>query len=424
MRRRLLAVVLATSSLVVVAFAIPLALLVRTVAEDRAVSAAERDAAALAPVLAVTDDPDLIRSAVQRTETGADDRLGVWLPDGTVLGAEEDEDDAIALAREAQVSFTREVDGTIEVLSPVVLGDDVVAVIRARVPAALRRSGVTSAWLALAGVALVLIIGAALVADRLARSLTRDASELAATARALAGGDATIRAPTSPTPELSDAGRALNLLADRIDELLAAERERVADLSHRLRTPMTALRLDAEASGVAAVLDDVDRLESAVTALVHAARRPLHDAPVVAITDLAEIVRDRSEFWSALADEDGRAWSCRVVGERAPVRGEREEIVAVLDALIGNVHDHTPPGTAYEVALEVGQGRARLAVSDAGGGVADPGRALDRGVSGRGSTGLGLDIATRFAEGAGGTLQLGDSPLGGALVEIDIPLAD
>jgi signal transduction histidine kinase len=46
-----------------------------------------------------------------------------------------------------------------------------------------------------------------------------------------------------PTPELADAARALNRLADRIDELRAAERERVADLSHRLRTPLTGLRL-------------------------------------------------------------------------------------------------------------------------------------------------------------------------------------
>ena len=55
------------------------------------------------------------------------------------------------------------------------------------------------------------------------------------------------RATLGRPEEVAEVGSALNLLADRIDEVIATEREAVADLSHRLRTPLTALRLDADA---------------------------------------------------------------------------------------------------------------------------------------------------------------------------------
>lgn len=431
MRRRLLLVVLAASTLVVAAFAVPLGLLVRTVAEDRALDAAERDAAALAPVLALTDDVDLLTAAVERTATGGDDRLVVWLPDDRLIGDAADTKDgrdprstadAVALARTG-LSFSEPIEGGVDLWTPVALGEDAVAVIRAHVPDDELRSGVTTSWLALGAVAVALVLGSALVADRLARSLTRDAVELADTAESLAEGDAAARAHTSDTPELAAAGRALNLLADRIDELRAAERERVADLSHRLRTPLTALRLDAESSGSTSLVAGVDRLEAAVTELVRAARRPLHDAPVSTVADLAAVVRERTTFWSLLAEDEGRPWTVDVPDAAVPVQADHTELEAVLDALIANVHAHTPPGTAYAVAVRVEGGRAELTVDDEGPGIADAEAALGRGVSGGGSTGLGLDIAARLAAAAGGELRIETAPGGGARIVLDLPLA-
>lgn len=430
MRRRLLLVVLAASTLVVVAFAIPLGLLVRTVAEDRAMDAAERDAAALAPVLALTDDTDALTSAVQRTRTGGEDRLVVWLPDDRIIGepeasahgrTEESTANSVALARTG-LSFSEPIGDGVDVWTPVVLAGGQVAAIRAHVPDSLRRDGVVTSWIALGGVAVALVIGSGIVADRLARSLTRDAGDLADTARSLAEGDAAARASTSDTPELAAAGRALNLLADRIDELRSAERERVADLSHRLRTPLTALRLDAEASGSRELMAGVDRLEAAVSELVHAARRPLHDAPVSTTADLARAVRDRTAFWSLLAEEDGRAWTVTAPEAPLPVHAADDELDAVLDALIGNVHSHTPPGTAYAITLTTDGDRATLVVDDDGPGIADPDRALHRGVSGGGSTGLGLDIVSRAAQAAGGEVRIETAPSGGARIVLDLPL--
>ena len=420
MRRRILLVVVATTTLVVIAFAIPLGALVRSVARDRAIAAAERDAAALAPVLAVTGDAELLAAALERTGTGADGRLTVWVGDA-VLGDRTPADaDALDLARERQAAFTRSHDGDLELWSPVVTERAEVSVIRARIPASLLDDGVRTAWAALAAVAVGLVAAAVVVADRLARSLTADATALAATARSLAGGDPAARVEPGPTPELAQAGLALNLLADRIVELRTAERERVADLSHRLRTPLTALRLEAESSASPGVVAGVDRLEAAVTELVRAARRPLHDSPVPGRCDLVEVVRERAEFWSPLADDDGRPWSSVLPSEPVPVGVAADEVAAAIDALVGNVFAHTPDGTAYAIDLTLDGEVAVLTVHDAGPGV---GRAdaVTRGVTGRGSTGLGLDIARRAAADGGGTLEIGAGPLGGASVSLRLP---
>lgn len=416
----MLLVVVATTTLVVIAFAIPLGALVHSVARDRAIAAAERDASALAPVLAVTDDAELLAAAVARTATGADGRLTVWVGD-TVLGDRTVADpEALDLARERQAAFTLASGGGLELWSPVVTERAEVSVIRARIPAALLDEGVRTAWAGLAAVAVALVAAAVVVADRLARSLTADATALAATARLLAGGDPAARVVPGPTPELAQAGQALNLLADRIVELRTAERERVADLSHRLRTPLTALRLEAESSASPGVVAGVDRLEAAVTELVRAARRPLHDSPVPGRCDLVAVVRARADFWSALADDDGRPWSSSLPAGPVSVGIAADEVAATIDALVGNVFAHTPDGTAYAIDLAVDGDIATLTVHDGGPGVSST-DAVTRGVTGRGSTGLGLDIARRAAADGGGALVVGVGPLGGASVRLRLP---
>lgn len=426
MRHRLFLVTLAVTTLLVAAFAVPLALLVREVAHDRALTDAERDLAALAPVLAVTTtDQQLLEAAVARTGAGRDGRLGLWLPDGRRLGDRSPADpDDVTLARDRRVAFSRSVDGGVELYSPVVVGEDQAVVLRVRVPRALREEGVATSWtiLGLLGAALLAVAVAA--TDRLARSVTRPAVALAATSRALAAGDTSARADVDGPPEIAAVAAALNLLADRIDELRTAERERVADLSHRLRTPLTALRLDAEAAGATTLLEDVDRLEAEITELIRLARRPLHEE-VSLRCDLAAVAADRVAFWGALADDDGRAWAFRA-DPPGPhlVRLAPSDAAAALDVLLGNVFAHTAEGTAYEVAVLAADDRTRLLVDDAGPGLADPSAVVDRGISAAGSSGLGLDIASSTARAGGGHLRLGRSPLGGTRVELDLPLLE
>ena len=109
--------------------------------------------------------------------------------------------------------------------------------------------------------------------------------------------------------------------------LLAAERESVADLSHRLRTPLTALRLRAEAiddpETATALLAQVDRLQWAVDELINSARR---GSRAVTGVDLGLVARNQSDFWLVLADEQSRNFridlpASPVVVEADVVRG-------------------------------------------------------------------------------------------------------
>ncbi len=100
------------------------------------------------------------------------------------------------------------------------------------------------------------------------------------------------------------------------------------------------------------------------------------------------------------------------------VRAAAEDLAAAIDALLENVVAHTPEGTAFAVRLTADAGGGRLEVSDDGPGL--PTEEPVRGRSDRGSSGLGLDIARRCAEATGGSMTLGASASGGALITLEL----
>jgi len=93
-----------------------------------------------------------------------------------------------------------------------------------------------------------------------------------------------------------------------------------------------------------------------------------------------------------------------------------DELTAAVDALLTNVFQHTPEGTAFAVAVEAGTNGHRLVVEDEGPGI--EATQAGRGTSGAGSTGLGLDIARQAATAGGGDLQVGVGARGGARVTL------
>jgi signal transduction histidine kinase len=227
-------------------------------------------------------------------------------------------------------------------------------------------------------------------------------------------------------------------MADRLITSRTSERELVADLSHRLRTPLTVLRLDAEAldpddtqigqfsaaeldrrRGIRRIRQAIVTLEGEVDQLINTTRQAVAAqvaAPEEGLCDASEVVRDRMVFWSALAGDQNRQY--RVVGAhlRIPVPVARVELAAALDAVLGNVFRYTPQGTAFEVGISRRDGWVAVRVDDAGPGIDDPEKALVRGQSEQGSTGLGLDIALRAAQTTGGSVNIARAALGGASV--------
>lgn len=245
-----------------------------------------------------------------------------------------------------------------------------------------------------------------------------------------------MRVPEEGPTELRSAATAFNSMADQVVQLLANERELAADLSHRLRTPLTVLRLNTASLGDGDAADQtreaVAQLEGEVDTIIRTAREQRAQSPGATATtasDAAEVIRERMRFWSALAEDEGR--EARVAGVERPVRVPvaRAELAAAVDAMLGNVFRHTPEGTAFSVDVHSGGPASQaviVLVSDAGPGIGDPATALRRGHGdgGPGSTGLGLDIVRRVAESTGGDVRLGRSILGGTEVRVWLALQD
>lgn len=414
MRRRLALLSLATTALVVISLLVPLGLLVRRQAADRARVQAEREAQSIAGLigLAVTIDPsaEALEAAIGTLDQGEIVVLG----DGTVIGLPRPgQGSLVESARADQATITMVVDDGWEIALPVI-GREGSVVVDVFATDDELTEGVLEAWVLLAALGVVLIVAAVLVADRLGASLVGPITDLAKAARRMGEGDLEARVEPSDPEELRDVGEAFNQLARRLDQLLVEERESIADLSHRLRTPLTSLRLQAEKIADprdrAGVISQVDRIEQAIDQLIVAARARSTGGGGACALD--EVVDDRAAFWRVLAVEQSREMTVDTDAPGVEIDVSREALEALIDALVGNVFDHTAPGTAFAMSTGEEDGRPWFEISDSGPGFSD-GSLLHRGRSGGGSTGLGLDIARRTAELTGGRLELSNRPDGG-----------
>ncbi len=419
MRQRFVLVALAITSMVVLSFVIPLGILVRDVAEDRAMVAAERQAQSIAALLLLVgpeSDPSVVAQVAraQRIEPGD---VTVFLANGDTVGDNAPEDTIVRRARILAESLRAAVDGG-QVLAVPVASEAGTAVVRIFVPDEVLRANIGQAWVVLGSLGVGMVLLSVLAADRLARSAVTPIAELATAAQTWTEGDLHARVLPAGPPEVETMGRSFNRLADRFEELLTRERESVADLSHRLRTPLTALRLDldsvADDEARERIAEDVDALERQVDNIIDSARRPIREG-TGAVTDLAEAAARRVAFWTPLAEEQDRELSTDLPDAPVPVPGAGHDIEAAIDALITNVLSHTPAGTHLHVAVR-SNGGTTLVVSDDGPGF-DP-SLIERGVTGAGSTGLGLDIVRRTAEAHGGSVTVRSSLRGGAEIVV------
>ena len=418
----MLLTVAASTIVVLVAFLIPLAWLIRSSTADRATSEATVGVQPLAAVVGVADAAT-IGLAVEQVRSTLGEPVTVFLGDGQVLGDQRPRSQSVLLASSGRAFSSDSANGTREVLFPVIGRSDGTAVVRIEIPGAKLTRGVVAAWVVLGVLGVTLLALALFVADRLARSFLRPVHALTDTAARLGGGDLQARVRPGGPPEVAAAGRAVNRLGSRIEELLREERETVADLSHRLRTPVTALRLDAdelhdpeERDRLAA---DVEELSRSVDQLITEARRPMREG-IAAACDAAVVVGDRVAFWSVLAEDTDRAMTVEIPDRPMPVRLTQADLAVAVDAILGNVFAHTPDGVAIDVRLLARpSGGALLVVEDDGPGLPGP-EVVGRGQSGAGGSGLGLDIVRRSAEASGGCMQLAQGSKGGLRVLMDI----
>jgi len=425
-RRRLILLAAAITAMVVLAFLVPLFILVSDLARDRAISTAERDAESLVRVISVLTVEQELEQAVGRV---GEDRIAmvegsVILPDGTVVGLDVPPNEDLSLAL-AGSSFLAPVDGGEAVYIPVILSDGMTAVVRVFISDDAMTSGVAQSWIVLGALGVALVVIAVIVADRLGRSMVQPVNELSVVASKLGHGDLSVRVEPAGPPEVKEVGIELNRLAERITRLLQDERESAADLAHRLRTPLTAARLSVDGledgSQKGRLIADLDELQRTTDFIIREARRPVRRESEEGC-DIAAVIAGRVDFWSPLAEEQGRVVDVAIAEGEALVSVPKRDAEAMIDALIENALSHTPEGTGMKIDVSFDDGDVVISVEDAGQGFVDE-SVIDRGSSSADSTGLGLDIVRRTVEGSDGRLSIGSSrELGGAGIVIRLPL--
>ena len=425
MRRRLVLVFAAVTAMVAIAFLLPLALLVRNVARDRAVSDAKDDTLAIAPVLAVTTDATEVLTAVTLTGTGGSGRMSVFLPDGTVIGPEMPPSPYLDAALRDGRAWSGDVPGGVEVVTPLTSGSDIVAVVRAFVPSEDLSSGVAAAWFALAGVGVLLVLVSVAVADRLS-PLDHPAGR-----RPRRGRPSTRRRRSHDTRRTRGAPRARGGRRG-VQPARSARRpapRRRTGGGRRPRPP------PPHAADVASARPRPGRRSGGRGPTRTRHRRGRRGGrfadPRVASTGPRGGQRGRATCaaWSPTGSTSGRRWPrsrvarCRSTAIRSPCRsGSAEPTSRRRSTCSSRTCSPTPTSrSASRSRRRPTRDTPSCASTTTAAGSDDLG-VVERGRSDGGSTGLGLDIVRRTAESVDGVFAIGASESGGARFEIWLPL--
>lgn len=302
---------------------------------------------------------------------------------------------------------------------PVASGGVVHGAVRITYPTSRLDERIRNYWLVLAGIAAVALGIAAVVGLRFARWIRRPLEGLEDAAARAAAGDLAARAPVPEgPPEVRALALGFNDMVARVDGLVAAQQDFVADASHQLRTPLTALRLRVDnlerhvdptgRAGVVAAAAEIDRLSGLVDSLLALARADEDVAPADVI-DLVALARTRIAAWQPLL-ERGVSVELEAV-EPVRARANTARVTQVLDNLLANAARAAPDGTVVTVTVRRDGTDAEAIIRDRGTGMTpeEIARAFDRfwrSSSGSGGSGLGLAIARRLIEADGGTIRL------------------
>lgn len=234
---------------------------------------------------------------------------------------------------------------------------------------------------------------------------------------------------------------ALNDLLKRLSAALAVQRAFIADAAHELRTPLTALQLHAtlierattdtdRAVAIADLKRGLVRTSHIVQQLLTLARvepgggAPLPFAPVDLVSLASRVAADYAQLAESRGIDLGLGDSASVAG----VQGDAEALQTLIANLVENAIRYTPSPGRVDIGVVVRDGQSRLSVADSGPGIPpdEHRRVFDRfyrrGESVETGSGLGLAIVRAIADRHGATIELGQSPLGGLLVNVDFPL--
>ncbi len=415
MRRRIAVALLGVTTLALFAFGVPLGAAVAQLVRKQAVLRLEREASRASVEVSVpldaSNDPSDLPKPDPGTTLALYDGVGV-----KVFGAGPVSQDTVTSKAAAGMVADGTVGDELVVAVPLVSNEEVVATVRAATP----RSRVDRLmWLAIAAVmvvALVVLAVSAVIAGIVASRLASPVTALVASMGRLRDGDLSARAPPSRVPELDAAAAVLGDVAARFAGMLERERTFSADASHQLRTPLAALRLNAEAAlgdpdpatrqdRLHAVIAATERLERTIVDLLSLVRDP---APGRERFDLVPLVDEVVAGWQGPLAAAGRRLSVRSEPDLSVCSASRAAVSEILSVLIGNALEHGEG--AVQVRVEgTDSGALLVEVEDEGQPDLDP-VGIFRRQPGPDGHGIGLGLARTLAEAEGARLLVETSP--------------
>ena len=291
---------------------------------------------------------------------------------------------------------------------------------------------------------------AAIVARLLAGGILRDIHAIRDGLIAVRRGEHDVEIVTAVPDELGELADAANAMIGRLryeeaarDQAEAAHRDLVAAVSHDLRTPITSLRLLAEAVGDDIVDGEVrrgyldrmrvhiDALSALIDDLFELSRLEAGDIRwSLEQVPLGDLVGETVAAMRVQADAKGVAVVTEVPDALLPARANPEKLQRVLFNLIQNAIRHTPADGSVVVRAEPVAGRIEIEIADTGEGIAPDQRphvftAFYRGANasrtGSGA-GLGLAVSRAIVEAHGGRIWLVDATVG-TRVRFSLPMA-
>ncbi|MGW6568191.1 sensor histidine kinase [Streptomyces sp. NPDC054975] len=326
-------------------------------------------------------------------------------------------------------------DARLTIASPVVRDGDVVAVVVTDSPTGQLRSRILRGWLIIAAgefAAMLVAVGAAF---RLTGWVLRPVRVLDSVTHDIATGRMKSRvAAAGGPPELRRLAHSFNEMADNVEDVLEQQRAFVADASHQLRNPLSALLLRIELLAlelpegneeIASVRTEGKRLAQVLDDLLDLALAE-HAAADLRLTDIGALAAERIAAWRPLADEKG----VRLEGELRAVTAWADPVAlsSALDAVIDNALKFTPEGEKVTVAVASEGDSCTIVVADRGPGLTE--EELDR-VGDRfwrsnrhqniKGSGLGLSISRVLLAAGGGSIAYAPHEPHGLRVTLTVP---
>ena len=454
MTRRLLLSYLALALVILIGLEIPLAVLAQRHERDLSANQAAREAAGVAGLATESLEHgggSELQSLATTYHSSTGGEVAIVGKNGAVLasaGQDADNDAAAewrtlidsALAGAQASSFSSD-EHQPWAAAAVPVGTEGAGAVLLAIPASATEHRVHDIWLGLGLFALGVLVVTGLGGVVLARSLSRPLARLGAAVSELGAGDLAARASEDRgPPQIRALAKEFNHMATRLSEVVSAQSRFVADASHQLRSPLTALRLRLEnleagsspeaADGIAAAGQEVQRLSRIVDGLLTLSRAGA-DEPRRERLNLRSVIAERCDAWSALADEK-QVRLADLGDSLAPVYAQLVpgDLDQILDNLLANALDATPDDSLIQVVLDTGlDGHANIHVVDEGPGMTDEERtrAFDRfwrgSGAGTGRSGLGLAIVEQLAARNDATVELRPAVPHGLDAVVTVPVS-